>query len=129
MEADVSKFDFICKNIRKFFNTSALFETYISSIKRNVFKGQMADDIKRNRKLNHLRKSRTFPRLQESNTVNLYNFTGVDIPPEVRSLLRFGPKLGVGGADFSGSKTVLELEKMFKAFKIKAHEFGINQDR
>ena len=38
------------------------------------FQGQMADDIKLNRKLNALRKFKTASELEETNKVKLYKF-------------------------------------------------------
>ena len=68
------------------------------------FQGQMADYIKLNRKLNALRKFKTASELEESDTVELYNFTEYEIPTEVEHLLRYAPNLGLGWSGFSSSE-------------------------
>ena len=67
----------------------------------------MASDIKRNRKLMRLKQSQKHSNFSVSNTVRLHNFTDFEVPEEIRSLLQFGPKLGVGGCDLLVQKYIL----------------------
>ena len=88
----------------------------------------MAADIKRHRKLTHLRQSQTTSNFSESNSVKIHNYTDFAIPEDVLSLLRGGPNLGVGGADLSGSKVFIEIDRMFNSFRDKARELGVSEE-
>ena len=68
--ADESKFSILSNKEEETILTALQNFEFIFSLKNQVFREQMADDIKINRKLTQLKESRTTPRLEVSNTCN-----------------------------------------------------------
>ena len=116
------------KTLRLNFSCQTSFENAIRKVKNEVFRTEMAEDIKKNRKLTRLKQSRTTSNFTVSNTVQIHNYSSYEIPEDVLTLLQLGPNLGVGGSDLSGSKVFTEMDKMFYSFKLKARELGVSEE-
>ena len=108
----------------RYSNSPQHFSFLLKNIKKSVYKAAHNSDRKRDLKLFKLT-NKSNPKFNEAKIINP---TEVEIPPEVLSLLKLGNQFALGGSSRNdNSDLYLELNEMFKKFRIDARKSNVKE--